>query len=182
MIGAITILNFEIIMTISFEHLVSVAERHLEIDGRRRLEICLKKLSEDQIWSRPNESTTSVGIILQHLAGNIRQYIISGLGGGADVRNREAEFTQQTRVPKDVLKTALFRTIGEAVRTLRSLREHDLKETYEIQGFQYTPLEAVVHVIEHFSYHVGQIAYITKLFTDEQTGFYQGVDLNRKNL
>jgi uncharacterized damage-inducible protein DinB len=41
-------------------------------------------------------------------------------------------------------------------------------------------LSILVHVVEHFSYHTGQIAYAVKAGKDLDLGFYRGVDLNRK--
>ena len=40
-----------------------------------------------------------------------------------------------------------------------------------------TGLTILIHVTEHFSYHTGQIAYITKLLSDKSLGFYDGVSL-----
>jgi uncharacterized damage-inducible protein DinB len=39
----------------------------------------------------------------------------------------------------------------------------------------------VLHVVEHFSYHTGQIAFWVKQLTDHQLGFYANVDLNQQN-
>jgi hypothetical protein len=55
---------------------------------------CLKTLSPDQIWWRPNEASNSVGNLVLHLAGNVRQWIVSGLGGVEDKRQRDLEFSE----------------------------------------------------------------------------------------
>ena len=41
---------------------------------------CLNQLEEEHIWYKPDNSVNSIGIILNHLCGNLRQWIISGIG------------------------------------------------------------------------------------------------------
>ena len=161
--------------------MLQAVERHLLTDGVHRLRICLNKLSDEQLWFRPNDATLSVGITLQHLAGNIRQYIISGIGGKEDVRQREEEFTDHTRPAKETLGENLISTIREAVEILKDLRPKDIQDQYMIQGFTYSFVDVLIHVVEHFSYHMGQITYITKMLTNEETEYYGGIDLNRRN-
>lgn len=161
--------------------LVRIAERHFLEEGLRRIDICLGQLTDDQVWYRPNQSTNSVGIILTHLIGNITQYVISGLGNAPDLRMRDREFDDRRRPSKSELRQAIAVTLQDAVTTLRRLRPLDVRKEYRIQGFTLSFLEVVIHVMEHFSYHIGQIAYITKMVTDRQTGFYAGVDLNASN-
>ena len=98
-----------------------------------------------------------------HLEGNIRQWVISGLGGAPDRRQREAEFAEPGAISRRVLMSRLTGTVREALAVAGDLSKQDLRRVYSIQGFQVTGLEAVLHVTEHFSYHTGQIIYITKL-------------------
>lgn len=165
----------------TFNAITRIAERLFLDKGMRRIEICLDRLTEDQVWYRPNQASNSVGIILTHLIGNITQYVISGIGNTPDSRSRDREFDNPQRLPKSELHKAMASTLQEAVAVLRRLTPADLRQEYRIQGFSLSFLEALVHVLEHFSYHVGQIAYITKMVTDRQTGFYAGVDLNAPN-
>ncbi len=128
-----------------------------------RIQHCLGELSEEEIWWRPNENSNSVGNLVLHLSGNVRQWIISGLGGAADRRKRDLEFSERGPVPRRELVARLRATVNEARRVLRRLRAADLAHRYTIQGFQITGLAAVSHVYEHFSHHAGQIIYITKM-------------------
>lgn len=54
---------------------------------------CVEEINEEQLWQHPNESTNSIGNLLLHLCGNIRQYAISSLGFLPDSRERELEFS-----------------------------------------------------------------------------------------
>ena len=124
---------------------------------------CLSLLTEKEIWWRPNAASNSAGNLVLHLCGNVRQWIISGLGGAPDLRVRDREFSERGPIPRRVLVARLRATVSEASRVLRRLSPESLTRKYTIQGFRVTGLVAVAHVYEHFSHHAGQIIYITKL-------------------
>jgi uncharacterized damage-inducible protein DinB len=124
---------------------------------------CLQQLSEEEIWWRPNPRSNSAGNLVLHLCGNIRQWIISGLGGAVDRRERDLEFSERGPIPRQALVTQLRRTVRDAGRVLARASDDSLSRTHKIQGFRVTGLYAVFQVAEHFSYHTGQIIYITKL-------------------
>jgi uncharacterized damage-inducible protein DinB len=146
---------------------IAEAQRHLMQEYLPWLRACLAKLREKDIWWRPNESSNSVGNLILHLCGNVRQWIIHGVGGAPDVRNRPAEFAAQGPMPKADLLEKLETMLAEADAVLAKLPVEKLTETRLIQGFKVTVLGAVFHVVEHFSYHTGQIVLITKLHTGE---------------
>jgi hypothetical protein len=120
-------------------------------------------LDEDEIWWRPNAASNSAGNLVLHLCGNIRQWIISGLGGARDVRVRDKEFSERGPVPRRVLIKHLRGTVGEACKVLGHMSPETLTREYTIQGFHVTGLYAVSQVYEHFSHHAGQIIYLTKM-------------------
>ena len=132
---------------------------------------CLQNLSEDEIWWRPNSASNSAGNIVLHLCGNVRQWIISGLGGAEDKRERDREFAERGPIPRQALVTQLRRTIRDACRVIGRLSDDSLSRKYEIQGYHVTGLDAAYHVVEHFGYHTGQIIYITKLKRAMDLGF-----------
>ena len=129
----------------------------------RRIQHCLRLLSEEQIWWRPNRASNSAGNLVLHLCGNMRQWIISGLGGAPDLRERDAEFAARGGIPRRALLHGLRATFRETDAVLRRLSAQALARHYVIQGYHVTGLAAVAHVYFHFSYHAGQIIYITKL-------------------
>lgn len=136
-----------------------------------RIERCVKQLSEEQIWWRANRASNSVGNLLLHLEGNVRQWIISGLGRTPDRRERDKEFAELGPLPRSVLLGCLRKTVREACRLLAKLSSRDLTRTYSIQGFHVTGLQAIFHVTEHFSHHVGQIILATKMQCGKDLGF-----------
>jgi len=146
-----------------------------------RIEKCLAELSEADIWLRPNGASNSVGNLILHLCGNITQYILSSLGGGPDHRTRDAEFATEGGFTKQQLWEKLEATTTEAARIIGEVSEAELLRVRSVQGFQLSGIGIVVHVVEHYSYHTGQIAFWTKQLKNKDLGFYAGLDLNVPN-
>lgn len=150
-------------------------------EALRMIRISLKELDEDAFWYRPNEVSNGVGQLLEHLSGNIKQYILSGLGGEKDTRERDREFESTGRRDREAVEQKFFETVRLATSVIENLPESSWLQKKQIQGFDLTGLGIVLHVVEHLSYHTGQIAYLTKLINNSELGFYRGRDLNVKN-
>lgn len=129
----------------------------------QRMVKCLEMLSEEDVWWRPNPASNSAGNLVLHLAGNVRQWILSGVGGAEDVRDRDREFAERGPMPRRLLATLLTKTVNEACGVLKRTPTSTLGARFSKQGFTTTRVRAIVHVSEHFAYHAGQILYITKL-------------------
>jgi uncharacterized damage-inducible protein DinB len=148
------------------------AASFLQEDFLPKIEKCIGALREEDVWWRSSETENSAGNLLLHLAGNVRQWIVSGMGGAADVRERPKEFAARGGITKDEALERLRATVAEACAVLRRLDPADLSADKKIQGFSRSGLASVFHVVEHFSYHTGQIAFITKLRTQRDLRFY----------
>lgn len=146
-----------------------------------RIERCLRELSEPEIWQRPNAASNSVGNLLLHLCGNIRQYAIASLGNREDHRQRDAEFAAREGYSAAELLEKLQSTAAEALETIRQASDAEMLRERSVQGFQMSGIGIAVHVCEHYSYHTGQIAFWVKLLKDKDLGFYANLDLNVKN-
>lgn len=106
-----------------------------------------------------------------HLCGNLRQWIIAGIGGAPDMRVREREFAARGGANAGELADGLRTTVAEAVRILDGLTAGRLCEPLRIQAHDTTVLEAIYHIVEHFAQHTGQIIYATKLATGADLGY-----------
>ena len=146
---------------------------HLTEDLLPKIERCVGLLSDEQIWWRPNAESNSIGNLLLHLSGNARQWIVSGLGKALDARDRDSEFAQRETIPRADLLSRLRQTIIEVDATLAKFDMDRLVEKKTIQGLEVTALEAILHVVEHFSMHTGQIILLTKLLTSSDLRFYE---------
>jgi hypothetical protein len=145
------------------EQLLENARHSLEKHHFPRIERCLKMLSEKDIWWRPNANSNSVGNLVLHLNGNVRQWIVAGLGGRPFDRKRDKEFSERGPISRRRLVALLKPTVREACGIIGNLTAEDLKRRHAIQGFQVAGLRALLPVTEHFAFHAGQIIYVTKL-------------------
>jgi uncharacterized damage-inducible protein DinB len=148
----------------------SISQLRQKLD---RIGACLSQLSEEQIWARGSENENAIGNLVLHLSGNVRQWIVSGVGGVTDVRDRDSEFAARGGLPKADLEARLRETIDEAAAVITSLTPDRLANRITIQGYDVSVLEAVYHVVEHFSMHTGQIIFATKMLTGTDLGFYR---------
>jgi len=137
-----------------------------------RLRSTVEVLTEEQLWWRPNDASNSIGHLLLHLNGNVRQWLVDSFTRQEDQRNRPAEFAEKSgRPPSEILAT-LRSTMNEAAAVLSGLTDADLLALMEIQGYHVTGLVAVYQVVEHFGLHYGQIVYIAKALQGNDLGFY----------
>ena len=129
----------------------------------KRIIHCLDQLEEEHIWYRPDNSVNSIGIILNHLCGNLRQWIISGIGGLEDIRNRPLEFNDSTKLSKTELVNKFQEIISGCKKTINIFNPDNLLENRRIQGFEKSVLSAIYGTVNHLELHAGQIIYITRL-------------------
>ena len=142
-----------------------------------RMRQCVESLTAEQVWWRPNAGSNSIGNLMLHLNGNVRQWLIDSFNGSQSARDRPAEFAARGGVEASALIQTLGTTVQEATDVLARLTEDELVRTFDIQGYQVTGVHAVYHVVEHFGMHYGQILYITKQIRGEDLGFYR--ELNK---
>ncbi len=137
-----------------------------------RIADCLGRLSHGHVWSRGGANENAVGNLVLHLCGNVRQWIGTGVGELPDVRARDAEFAAR-EAPVDELRSRLESAVREAVAILGGVSAERLGERIVVQNHEVTVLEAIAHVVEHFSHHTGQILYATKQLTGADLGYYR---------
>ncbi len=141
-----------------------------------RLHSCVESLTEEQVWWRPNEASNSIGNLILHLNGNVRQWLVASFDRLEDTRARPAEFAERQPVAPAALLEKLDATMQDASRVLSRLGEADLLGIFQIQGYTVSGVQAVYQVVEHFGVHYGQILYVNKLVRGEDLGFYRELD------
>jgi uncharacterized damage-inducible protein DinB len=156
--------------------LIAQSRSFLVEDYLPKIERCLSLLSDEQIWWRANSQSNSIGNLLLHLSGNVRQWIVAGLGGAEDARDRDSEFSQRDVLSRDDLLGRLRQTLAEADAALAALNPDRLLERFKIQGLEVTALYAMLHVVEHFSMHTGQIIMMSKALGQTDLRFYDFAD------
>jgi len=147
------------------EFLKQTSERFKE--GFERIMKAIRQLDNRQIWLRPSSESNSVGIIIQHLNGNLNQYVCAGVGGAHYHRNRPEEFRDNQQIPKD----EILKKIGDLARAVENVISQalpdSLHEPRRIQDHDLTVLSALYKAVTHFEFHEGQILYIAKLLLNE---------------
>src|SRR5688572_22096826 len=134
---------------------------------------CMEGLSEEDLWWRPNEVSNSIGNLVLHLCGNIRQWIVSSIGGVEFKRDRDGEFAARGPIPRAELIEALKQAVAEVDAVLAQLDSRRLLDRLMIQKYDVSTMQAVYHVVEHFGYHLGQILYIYKMRSGADPRFYK---------
>ena len=127
-----------------------------------KIERCLDRLTDSDVWWRPNEASNSIGNLLLHLCGNVKMWIIGGVGQRPFERNRQLEFDERRAIPVLELRRRLQAVVREADAVISAVGAGDLLIRREIQGYDVTVLEAIYHVVEHFGMHTGQIILLSK--------------------
>lgn len=152
---------------------IEAVREYLASEYPAKLREAIAVLPPDKLWWRPNGESNSVGNLLLHLNGNIRQWIVAGVGQEPFTRHRAEEFSAREGSTAAELLATLERTLADVDRIVKGLTAAELSERRAIQGRDLTVLEAIVHVTEHFSYHLGQIILVTKMFAPGGVHFYE---------
>ena len=158
------------------DNFISRSRALLNEEYRIKMRRAVEALPSDRLWWRPNAQSNSVGNLLLHLEGNVRQWIVSGVGGAPDVRHRAAEFaaTESTHgATAAELLGRLERALDEADAVLARLEPGSLGERRTIQARDVTVLDAVYQVVTHFALHLGQIILIAKAEVPGAIQFYE---------
>lgn len=140
------------------------------------IERCVAMLGEERCWQRQGAAGNSVANLLLHLEGNMRQWILVTFAGAGDQRDRDSEFRanigEQPATTAELMQR-LRQTVTECTAAVDGLDAAALLRRHRIQQrYDETGLAAVLHVLEHFSGHAGQIYAWTKQLTGEDLRFY----------
>src|SRR5215207_8995378 len=122
-------------------------------DYTPKIERCVARLSDADIWWRANESSNSIGNLVLHLCGNVTMWIVGGVGSLPFERDRQREFDERRNISGTDLIDRLRAVVRQADAVMGAVRPEELLSRRQIQGYDVTVLEAIYHVVEHFSMH-----------------------------
>ena len=149
---------------------------YLAYEYPTKIRLAVETLDETVIWKRANDESNSIGNLLLHLAGNVREWIVCGIGGTSSDRDRASEFAAKDGFTRSQLLSGLTESVFGADLVLASLSESDLDREVTIQGRETTIFAAIYHVVEHFSMHTGQIIMLAKMYKPSAVHFYENAD------
>jgi uncharacterized damage-inducible protein DinB len=138
-----------------------------------KIEHSVAQLSTEDVWWRPNEASNSIGNLLLHLRGNVTQWIVGGVGRQPYERHRQQEFDERSPRSIGELMAGLKAVLDEADGIIAGLQADSLATRRHVQNYDTTVLQAIYHVVEHFSMHTGQIILITKARTGSDLGLWK---------
>jgi hypothetical protein len=150
---------------------VGAEAAHELCEALQRITHCLGQLDDRQVWWRPGETQNSIGNLILHLSGNLRQWVVCGLGGGADTRNRPLEFSERRAIAKAELLAGLGKVVDEATKALAGVTAGELLRVRRIQGFEVTGLGAIFSSVPHFRGHTQEIICRTRMLLGDRYRF-----------
>jgi hypothetical protein len=148
------------------------ATRQTLSEGMRKIEHCVGQLTDDQLWWRPRPEMNSIANLMLHLSGNLRQWIVAGIGGVKDIRNRPLEFSDHSNRPKSEILGLIEKVVSDADAALARLTPDQLLKIRRIQGYDAAAIAAVIDTIAHFRGHVQEIIHMTRQQLGEKYRFY----------
>jgi uncharacterized damage-inducible protein DinB len=152
-------------MTPLADAVLSDARRFFSADYLPKIVRCLDSLSEGDVWWRANPASNSIGNLILHLDGSTRMWVVGVAGCRLVARDRASEFAERGPIAKDTLLTRLRATLAEVDAVLAGLNGDTLLERRKSSREEVTVLWAILHAVEHFGMHTGQIILLAKLRT-----------------
>jgi uncharacterized damage-inducible protein DinB len=119
---------------------------------------------DEAVWRVAPGIANSAGTLVLHLCGNLRHFVGAQLGGTGYARDRDAEFARRG-VPRPELLAEIARAEREVGETLARLGDDDLARPYPLEVFGRTDTTGwmLLHLVQHFTYHLGQVNYHRRL-------------------
>ena len=140
-----------------FEYYQSVGEKTFD------------QLDEKDFFWQYNEESNSIAIIVNHLWGNMKSRWTDFLtsDGEKEWRNRDLEFESVIKNKKELLEkwNDGWNCLFEA---LNSVNKENFETKIYIRNQEHSIIEAVNRQLAHYSYHIGQIAYIGRMIKENQ--------------
>jgi Protein of unknown function (DUF1572) len=133
--------------------------------GHKRLaDDAMAQLSDAQFFAVPDAESNGVATIVKHMAGNMRSRFTDFLttDGEKPDRNRDQEFILASDATRAEVLAAWEKYWQLVFDLLNSLSPEDLAREVTIRHEPHTVLQAINRQLAHYSYHVGQIVFLSK--------------------
>ncbi len=136
---------------------------------RQKVHQWIAPISDEQLWQRPYPYGNSAGHLLLHLTGNLNYYIDARIAGTGYVRDRDREFNETQRRPKDEVLAAFDRAIAMVVDTIGKQTAESWMQPYsaEREVEAKDRFNIFLRCAGHAYHHVGQMIYLSKEWAKE---------------
>lgn len=152
-------------MDVIHQQFIDKSRKYLSEDYLVKIEKAIASLPDDDLWWRANEASNSIGNLMLHLSGSTRMWVVSGVGGAEDHRDRQAEFDERTPRPRAELLNLLRKSVADSDAVIAACTSEQLAGSRDVRGRPITGLAAIYHAVEHFAMHTGQILMLAKMRT-----------------
>jgi uncharacterized damage-inducible protein DinB len=147
---------------------------------KRLAERALEQCPDEGLFSPLDAESNSIAIIVKHMAGNMRSRWTDFLttDGEKPDRNRDTEFEEAPSSRAELI--AIWERGWESLfEALEPLTDADLTRTVTIRTEPHSVMQAINRQIAHYSYHVGQIVFLSKHFAANATGSWASLTVPR---
>jgi uncharacterized damage-inducible protein DinB len=136
---------------------------------KKLAERAMAQVTDDQLFATLDNESNSIGIVVKHMAGNMRSRWTDFLttDGEKPDRDRDSEFLEPPSTRKALLRV-WDDGWGRVFRALEPLSESDLSRTVTIRGEAHSVMQAINRQIAHYAHHVGQIVMLAKHFAHDR--------------
>ena len=124
------------------------------------------------MWLVPDGLPNSGGTLALHIAGNLRHFVGTVLGGDSYVRDRDAEFAKRG-VPRAELIGELRQRGEGGSRRRAAPRSGEVQRTVPICRWRTDGSNTgdfMLHLATHLAYHVGQVDFHRRIVTGTRQG------------
>jgi len=137
---------------------------------KSQVEKSLNQVSDADFFRQLGPESNSLAVIVKHMAGNMRSRWRDFLttDGEKPDRHRDTEFELAADDTREAIMTRWEQGWKFLFESVEPLKPEDLEKTITIRSEPHTVLEAINRQLTHYSYHLGQIAYLARHYAGEK--------------
>ena len=135
---------------------------------KKTAEDAISQVSDSGLFWKENDGCNSIAIIVKHMSGNMisRWTDFLTTDGEKKDRQREWEFSNHFSSRQEIMH-CWEKGWNVFLQTLNDLSSDDLLKVVTIRNEPHSVIEAIERQMHHYSYHVGQIVFISKQLSSE---------------
>jgi hypothetical protein len=127
-----------------------------------RIKHCVRQLTDEQVWWRPRTDMNAIGNLILHLGGNVKQFVMSVVGGEADDRDRPAEFAARSAIPGSQLVERLESIVNRAKAVIAAASAEEMCRVRAVRGENWSGIQTLIRSVSHFRGHAQEIIHQTR--------------------
>jgi uncharacterized damage-inducible protein DinB len=141
---------------------------------RKQVREAIQGLDQEELnWAPLGKDTSSVAVLVHHMAGVERYWICQTIGSQEIGRNRPAEFAARASSPHQ-LEPLLVRAARDSEQTLAPLTAQQLLDVHDVRGTPRTVQWCLLYAIEHLASHLGHLQLTRQLAEAQRTSAPKG--------